>query len=454
MDSEIQGALSEDFQRALDEISRVLKKKPFVRIITHYDADGICASAVLAGALKKQDIRFHVTFRKSMKDEFVEELNLEKCECIFFLDMGSNNQDAINDLTESGTRVIILDHHRVQDPKTYEDIIHLNCNKFGIDGMSDASASTLAFILALHLNDANWDLAGTFLAGCIGDKQHLGGFTGLNGIAVKTGIEKKRITQRLDLNIVGRSIQDALVNTMEPVFFGFLTDDDALVSFLSKAGIDPLTPVEKIEEEHKLRLASMLALEMVKQDVRSEVIDRITGPHYIVNGLDSKETSYLIDSCGRMDKMGLGFLIALSNEGAREEGINIYRDYVKKIHQTLLRLKTEGLKQADSFNYFYTKEDESTMAGTLAELTRDYILDGSRPVLSLTHKGEETRVSARTTQGLFNNGLDLAKVLHEAADHVGGSGGGHPVASGATIPHDREKDFLEKVDSVIKFQLE
>ena len=93
-------------------------------------------------------------------------------------------------------------------------------------------------------------------------------------------------------------------------------------------------------------------------------------------------------------------------------------------------------------------------AGSASRVTRDYVLDGSKPVLSLTQKGDETRVSARATQGLFNNGLDLSKVMHEAAVHVGGSGGGHPVASGATIPKDSEKEFLQKVDSVIKFQLE
>ena len=78
----------------------------------------------------------------------------------------------------------------------------------------------------------------------------------------------------------------------------------------------------------------------------------------------------------------------------------------------------------------------------------------STPVLSLTKNEKVTRVSARATRSLFNNGLDLAKVLHEAADLVGGNGGGHPVASGATIPLGKEKEFLEKVGSVIKFQLE
>ena len=454
MDSELRGALSEDLQRTIDDIADVLKEKPFVRIITHYDADGVCSSAVLAAALRRKDIQFHVTFRKSLSDEFVEELNLEKCDCIFFLDMGSNNLEAITDLTENGTRVMVMDHHRVLDPKRYEDVLHLNCNHFDIDGMSDASASTLAFLVALDLDEANWDMSGVFLAGCIGDKQHLGGFSGLNAQIIKVGKGRGAIEEKEDLNLVGRTVGEALTSTLEPVIFRFLTEEGALNEFLDRAGIDPETELKDFQDENRTKLASLLSIELLKQNVRSEVIDRVTGPHFIVKGLDSKEISYIIDSCGRMDKMGLGFLIALSNESAMVQGSSIYRGYVKDLHDILMRLKSDGTKQADAFDYFYTKEDEGTFAGTLAELARDYILDGSKPVLSLTHRGEETRVSARATQGLFNNGLDLAKVMYEAAEHVGGSGGGHPVASGATIPTEKEKDFLQKVDSMIKFQLE
>jgi RecJ-like exonuclease len=50
-------------------------------------------------------------------------------------------------------------------------------------------------------------------------------------------------------------------------------------------------------------------------------------------------------------------------------------------------------------------------------------------------------------------GLDLAGALHEAATELGGVGGGHPVASGATIPEGSEKKFLERVDKLVGIQL-
>ena len=53
----------------------------------------------------------------------------------------------------------------------------------------------------------------------------------------------------------------------------------------------------------------------------------------------------------------------------------------------------------------------------------------------------------------MNKGLDLALALREAAGEVGGSGGGHPVASGASIPLGKEDAFLELVDYIVGKQL-
>jgi single-stranded-DNA-specific exonuclease len=45
--------------------------------------------------------------------------------------------------------------------------------------------------------------------------------------------------------------------------------------------------------------------------------------------------------------------------------------------------------------------------------------------------------------------VDLAVALREAAATVGGQGGGHAVASGATIAKGKEEAFLQKLDEII-----
>jgi single-stranded-DNA-specific exonuclease len=64
------------------------------------------------------------------------------------------------------------------------------------------------------------------------------------------------------------------------------------------------------------------------------------------------------------------------------------------------------------------------------------------------------KVSGRGTRDLVEKGLDLAMAIKIAAEKVGGSGGGHNIAAGATIPAGREMDFLQEADLVIGGQLD
>ena len=80
--------------------------------------------------------------------------------------------------------------------------------------------------------------------------------------------------------------------------------------------------------------------------------------------------------------------------------------------------------------------------------------DRSRPILAfaLTAKGE-LKVSARGTQDLVRSGLDLAGALSRCAHAVGGVGGGHNVAAGATIPPQAKEEFLTLMDATVGRQL-
>jgi len=63
------------------------------------------------------------------------------------------------------------------------------------------------------------------------------------------------------------------------------------------------------------------------------------------------------------------------------------------------------------------------------------------------------KVSARGTQELIEKGLNLSIALKKAAGAMGGVGGGHDIAAGATIPKGKEEEFLELLEKEIKNQL-
>jgi RecJ-like exonuclease len=79
--------------------------------------------------------------------------------------------------------------------------------------------------------------------------------------------------------------------------------------------------------------------------------------------------------------------------------------------------------------------------------------DRSRPILAFARTPEGSlKVSARGTHDLVSSGLDLAEALSAAAKKVGGVGGGHNIAAGATIPRDAKDTFLALVDQAVSDQ--
>jgi RecJ-like exonuclease len=81
-------------------------------------------------------------------------------------------------------------------------------------------------------------------------------------------------------------------------------------------------------------------------------------------------------------------------------------------------------------------------------------VNGRRPILAFARKSEtETKVSGRGTGRLVGRGLDLSTVMTEAAAGVGGEGGGHDIAAGATIPAGREAEFVDHADRIVGDQL-
>ena len=62
-------------------------------------------------------------------------------------------------------------------------------------------------------------------------------------------------------------------------------------------------------------------------------------------------------------------------------------------------------------------------------------------------------VSGRGSREVVAKGLDLAAIMQAAAKAVGGQGGGHHVAAGATIPPGTEQTFLEIADRMVREQL-
>jgi len=94
-----------------------------IHVISHLDADGLSAAAIMTKALKRLNKNFALTIVKQLSPSTLAQFKNESYETFLFVDLGSGNlQDIKENITAKN--IIILDHHQPQE--TQNNFTHLN----------------------------------------------------------------------------------------------------------------------------------------------------------------------------------------------------------------------------------------------------------------------------------------------------------------------------------------
>jgi single-stranded-DNA-specific exonuclease len=106
---------------------------------------------------------------------------------IVYSDLGSPHADRIARINGGRNLVVIVDHH---DPQATDDphVVNVNPERFGYSGERDASASTVAYLLAEALSRDNRDLS---CLGVVGSAEIPDGFHGLNLHCLERAVEMR-----------------------------------------------------------------------------------------------------------------------------------------------------------------------------------------------------------------------------------------------------------------------
>ena len=176
---------------------------------------------------------------------------------------------------------------------------------------------------------------------------------------------------------------------------------------------------------------------------------RYTSPQ----GWELERFADLLDACGKNGYRSLGLALCLGNGDMWKEALVVEKDYKQKVLDGLRLLEHGGIHETTAMRYFYA--DNSSLGGVIAGIAMNYVLDEKKPLFSLARKqtDDEVHVSCRGNQTLVAQGLDLGSAMKTVGAQLGGFGGGHKIAAGATIAFDKEKEFLEKVDMLLVSQM-
>jgi len=439
--------LPTSFSFGMEFKSVVKKLKEYggsVYIICHNDADGLCGGAVLAKTLARAGFFFRLRSVPGLDENIVEELVQEAMDFYIFVDLGSGYVELVEHLcSRTGSQVVVLDHHKIE--RATSRFLQVNCNNHGIDGSFDMSGSMMAFVLAVSFDMLNYDLVDVALAGAVGDKQNINGFGGLNKAFAQQACKYGFLRKEQGVDIRGGNILGALDNTFDPFFKGLSGRPSAITKFLTELGIPGDISLDALDEQKKKYLNSALLMKMIEagslqSSIRNFARDRYYSPrlHMFID-----ELATVVNACGKMAEWSLALAYILDSANYSTEANDKAAVFNRKILKKLAQLE-EGFQQRDHFQYFTGEEGDH--CGTVAGIAIRYLSSGEYPLLGLTTRKNKIDISARGTRALVAGGLDLASAMSQVSLKVGGMGGGHPVASGASIPPDKMDEFLTELD--------
>ena len=419
-----------------------IRKYRFARVVSHNDADGLTSAGIMAQALLRAGICFQIYIVGRLDDAVIEEVNrsISGEEVVIFCDMGSGQPELIGKVAAD---VIVLDHHQPVGQSPAKAIV--NAHLAGIDGATDISASGTCYLVARELAANNVDLAGLALAGAVGDKQL---FRTANAFILEEALKAEVTSIRKGLKVGDGDLVDVLAYTIEP-FLDITGYPEKTKEFLNQLELSGR--IEDLSEEEVSRLANAVALKLVRQ-ASPEAIEAVIGEVLLLNRelvRNVYDFNSILNTCGKQKVYGLAISLCLKDREIVNDALSLKKEHEMKLALNI-RENVEKIRKGENIWYVITANAIST--GSLASTVVRY-LHPELPFICVNESEGILKVSARGTRELVSKGLDLAFALREAAGAVGGSGGGHNVASGAILPIGSEEEFLIIADRIIGEQL-
>ena len=425
------------------------------RVIYHYDGDGIASASSALRALQRLGYPAQATALLGVERGHVQALLDTTPGPVLVVDTGSTVLDLF---AAHRSPVVVLDHHKYpgapNPPTLPAHVAFVNPLDWGVDGMNELCAATLTWLFTVFLDPINWDNAPWGLSGGIADRQHVGGFRGLSALLVEEAVRRSLVVRRPGVALLGPTVGEALASSIDPFVRGLSGRPEKVAAFLHGLGVDPSRPPAKLSDDENRRLVGALKEILRSAGVVPEAANVLDQERWFLPalGLDAEEVSNLQNAAGRAGVPGVGVAYALGDPRAAERVRTAEREWRSGILRGLLRVENDGVNSMRFLRWF--ESPETTLAGTQAGLAMNYLLAPDHPVFVFSDGGTgPTKVSSRGLLRQVDRGLDLAHVCRTAAAAVGGEGGGHRVASGATIPPGSRDAFLAAADKILADQL-
>jgi len=439
-----------------------------ITIISHIDADGIASASIMHQAIIRAKIPVTMVFIRQLEPMTMKHIPQDDSLKIF-TDLGSGQQNLLEEARIPAEQVIILDHHIAQPAPNGTEYFQVNAQFYG-EKYKKCSAAGICYLVAKNMDAANKDLAKLAVVGNVGDMmaRENGCLVGIVADIVDDAEQNGIIKRRLGINCYGlstRALHLSLSNCDDPTIPGISGNPEATIRFLLRLGIysgkDDNRTFEDLTDDEIRLLSSRITEQLI---ANGEEVDRIFAEQYFFPDEEERtplrnasEYATMLNACGRWTKPLIGAAVCEGDRGDKyheaEHMLRHHRSIIRELCEYIIEV---GVTELSAIQYIHTGDlYPDTIVGIGAGMALSK-LNKNKPILVLCEVSDEPdliKVSMRTNEKLVRRGVNLQEALSKASAVFGGAGGGHNIAAGAYIPKGCEDDFIRRVNELIEAQL-
>jgi len=432
--------LNETIKNAVEKLVTLSKSKP-IKVISHFDTDGITSAAIITRALQRLGRTFSLKIVKNLEEEIIK--NLPEDHILLFVDLASGS---LNYLKDKRTEVFILDHHEiVQEIPSNVTMVNPVFEK-----EEPISGAGICYLFAKSISSHNKDLASLAVVGMVGDLMEKNLGKAYDEILKDAEVVIKK---GLLLYPATRPLDKALEYSSNPYIQGVSGSYTGALELLRESNIPKVSgrykSLYELTEEEMSSLITAVMLRAIDDKSTSNMIGNL----YLVkifNRLeDARELSASLNACSRMDFPSVALGLCLGNKTFKEEAEKLYIKYKQHLISALRYVEEIEKISGNKYTIINARDQiKDTIIGTVTSIiSNSPAYEEGTIIIGLAYNQDKIKVSARLAG---RKGRNVREILNQAVIPLGGEVGGHPNAAGCLILREKEEEFINHLKKVLE----
>lgn len=443
-----------EVERVAREFLEATKEKP-IRIISHFDTDGITSAAILAKTFQRLDKKFTIKIVKGLEEEIIKkELNRQPKEVLIFSDLASGSLEYFQNLAQP---IFILDHHEIHKEQLNPNIKIINHHLTNDPEGNTCTGAGITYLFAKTISEENKDLSSLAIIGLIGDR-HERNLSKINQQIIKD-TNDLTIKQGLTLYPATRPLKRTLEYSTSPYIPGVTGNGEGAIELLRETGISFDKNLLDLTENEMSKLLTAIMVRKAQNNKEEEIIGNLYILKFFNTKEDVREISTLINACSRLGHHDIALSYCLENKKAKAKALDIYTKYKQELVSGLKVAEKMNKIEGSNFVILNAKDQiKDAIIGTICSmLSSSATYKEGTVLIGMAYNENKIKVSARI---VGHNGRNLKELMEQTVIEFKSDNpqsiaevGGHHYAAGCLVEKEKEDSFLNTLKKNLEIEI-